>query len=164
MLPFPFSASGTVSVRSDAPDVHAVMDAVEQAFGDVRASAVQRTRDSIAFRGGVFRLVTSWNILGPISSGILRFTRGDHGVDIDYRLSFVQMFIIVTVMLAALKLGSWPWGQLGTRTPWLPLFIGWCWLFGVNYLITVFHFPAFLRTAANRAATQDAHAHATRNV
>ena len=140
------------------------MDAVEQALRDVRASAVRRKHDSIAFRAGVFRFVTSWNILGPISSGLLRFTRGDRAVDIRYRLSFVQMFIIVTVMLAALKLGSWPWGQLGTRTPWLPLLFGWCWLFGANYLITIFRFPAFLRTAAERVATHDANTHATRNV
>lgn len=156
-MPFPLSLRSSFVVDLPAPDdAGRVRDAVADV---IRAESPQDLKVSeceIAFRGGVFRLVTGMNQLVAITRGSITFTVHDGRLHITYRLTFTQMLLIVTCLTVA-----FPWarsnqhGASGTPIPaQLPvafLIAGWLWLFGGNYVLTMFRFRRLLRTAAESA-------------
>ena len=145
-MPFPFTAHG--KVVADSVDVPTAMSAVEAMLRRAKASRIALDRDRIDFTAGFFRLVTSWNLLGPVNRGSITFRQLEHGVEVRYRLSFMQMFVIVSVMVVFF-FGLYPVASMGpqARVPPPVLAVIWLWLFGGNYIITLFRFPSALRSS-----------------
>jgi hypothetical protein len=152
-MPFPFSAHGKVVAESI--DVVGAMSAVEAMLHRAKASRIALDDHRIEFTAGVFRLVTSWNLLGAMNSGTVAFRQLERGVEVRYRLSFMQMFVIVSVMVLFF-FGVYPVMSMGpqARVPLPALAFAWFWIFGGNYVITIFRFPSAMRSALS---------HATRN-
>jgi hypothetical protein len=95
---------------------------------------------SVQFRGGVFRFVSSWNVLGPFGFGNLKVDANSRQV--QYTLSLRQLFFVttaLTVFLAIFVLVEWPsWGPV----VFIPLV--WTWMFGGNLVLGIPRFEAFL--------------------
>src|SRR5438105_9307106 len=100
-MPFPISVSGVVTVR--VVTVEAALDQLERALALQKACALQRQGNEVHFRGGAVRWVSNWNVLVPISKGVLHVQPRDDGVSIFYRVTFSEMLIAVTVMMAGVR-------------------------------------------------------------
>jgi hypothetical protein len=145
-MPFPFSSQGTLFV--DTGDLERVIAAVESVIQRAKPSSIATTDRHIEFTAGLFRSVSSWNLLVSIESGRVTFEKTDRGIQVRYVISFVQMFFVVTIMVVVLfeALPVISWGnRAGVPLPVVGLM--WLWLFGMNYVIATFRFPAALRGA-----------------
>jgi hypothetical protein len=113
----------------------------------VEARQVATEANRISFKGGVFRLVGNWNVLCPFGFGDLTVDANTR--QIQYRLSFRQLFFVATALTgflgicASFELRSWP------AVPFIPLI--WAWLFGGNLILGIPRFEAFLRGAIETA-------------
>lgn len=147
-MPLPFSLSGRV-VLTDPSDPAIAIARIVDALKAAGATDIHQAGHSVTFRAGVFRLVTSLNPLVPIGSGEVAVRASSSGVAIDYRISFRQIFVVVSAMIAVV------FGPVVLTAPnvnaWeATLLLGfmWVWLFGGNVLITWVRFPRWLRRAA----------------
>lgn len=142
-MPFPLSLSG--AVLQDGLTVEGALRRLEDALGKADALGLSREGQCIKFRGGVFRWVSGWNVLVPISKGEVRVSAREHGVSVNYRISFGQMLVVVTVGTVCF------FGPVvmrdsrfsGAGHVWL-LLLMWSWLFGGNFAITLWKWPRFL--------------------
>ncbi len=157
-MPFPLSSQGTI--LSETTNLPEVVAAIEAVLRQAKPSKISATTTRIDFRGGLFRLVSNWNLLVPIGSSRIEFRQRDRTVEIRYHISFVQLFVIAT-MLVIFIFGVLPMISSGERTFFLVYSLGliWLWLFGLNYFIAVLRFPAALRNALENRFR----AHATSN-
>ena len=113
------------------------------------ASAIRRSRNRVWFRGGVARVVSSWNVLMAISSGEVNVHAAEEGVMADYTIDFTQMLGVVTTMVAGIAFLVF----LMTREWPTALAVGvgaWLWLYGANLILVSFRFPRWLRRALTR--------------
>lgn len=109
----------------------------------------------ITFRGGVFRLVTNWNVLVPFGSGQLEVDTTARQV--RYRLSVAQLVIVATGLVAfigsSMLVVPLP-EEAGTfATPFVAMFclIAWGWFVVGNLVIGVARFRGFLRRSVASA-------------
>ena len=106
---------------------------------DARVVAVDQNR--VSFTGGLFRLVSNWNLLVPFGFGDL--TIDSSARSITYRLSFRQLVIAVTVMVGIMagfiSFASRSWPGLA----FIPVM--WIWLVGGNLAIGIPRFEKFVR-------------------
>jgi hypothetical protein len=122
---------------------------------DVKAHAIEIEGSHIAFTGGMFRLVSNWNVLVP-------FGYGDLTVDavtrqIHYRLSSRQLVItavVVSVMLAVSVIVGMTASRGGPWQPILVIPLIWIWIVGGNLGIGLWRFQCFLRDAVSTAPRQ----------
>lgn len=143
-MPFPFSSSGTIEITThEAASLQSIVSAIENAIRDSKPTNLSVKDAVLSFRAGVFRLVNGGNQLVSIGSGEIRLSQRGELVLIDYRISFVQMFIFVSMMVVPYVFVA--------QAP-LEFIVGvWLWLFGGNYFLTLYRFPRFLRAAAEKA-------------
>jgi len=122
----------------------------------VLASNVEIRGNCVAFTGGVFRLVSNWNVLVPFGSGDT--TIHDNTREVTYRVSVRQLVWGVTGMLVVGMLF-----MLMSSAPWqvflfIPLM--WLWLVGGNVVIWIARFKGFVGRAiatAPRLSPQSHH-------
>src|SRR5258708_40355854 len=98
-MPFPIPSAGSVAARGLT--VEQALHRLERALAGEKAGALQRVGCAVHFRGGAFGRVSNWNILVPISTGVLEVRPEEDGVSVWYRASFSQMLLVVTLMVAA---------------------------------------------------------------
>jgi hypothetical protein len=154
-MPFPLSLNRCTQVQvTGDPEqyVEPVLTAISDWLKHKRARRIVRSAHSVSFSAGIFRLVTGLNPLGPIGSGSIAVSPDADGIDICYSFRFTELFVTVTVMVAAF------FGPPMWRAPNLDEFdaisllgILWLWLFGGNYAITSFRVPRLLRKVAREA-------------
>jgi len=146
-MPFPFILTGWVFLDEPGADVETVLARLDAELDRYRASSVRREGTTIHFRAGMFRFVDSWNLLVPIDHGTVTALREPGGVTLEYRISFVHLFVVTVlivfgVMAPVLLLqqpGLTPAGIVGMLT------LMWLWLFGANLAISAVRFPKFLQ-------------------
>jgi hypothetical protein len=148
---FPFSRRGILEVPGLEPDL--ALDRLRVALEKADARNLRRDGSRLVFYGGIFRFVGSWNILCPISTGEISASPMSDGAKVTYRLSFVEILVVVSLMLAFMA-GIAP-GNARAESARM-LLLGWSWLVGGNYLLTAWRFPRFLR----RAVSAPHHTHA----
>jgi hypothetical protein len=142
---FPTSVSGTVELASIAADrVPELTRTLKSALERARASQVTCRGNVVVFRVRLFRLVSNWNVLVAVGSGVVEVRAGSPGI-VRFRFSCVRMLVLVSV-LALLVAAFIP--------PTLPLyarlgvpFAVWVWFFGMNFMLASFRLPAFVRRA-----------------
>ncbi len=120
---------------------------------DARDISIEGSR--ITFTGGIFRLVTNWNVL--TSFGFCELKVDSQRAEISYRLSYRQFVISTAVsfvlLIAILVIVGLPWSS--RLILWSPLI----------YLLAVFsnvgggilHFKHFLRRSIARAGAAMKH-------
>ena len=107
----------------------------------VEARNICVNNDSVVFTGGVFRMVTTWNVLVP-------FDRGEFAVSADsrtlsYRLSYRHLLLISTVMVVWVGMFMF---VSHLPVPFLLLLpLMWGWLFGANLALGKNRFDRFAR-------------------
>src|SRR6267154_1863974 len=138
---FPISLKGSIDTPGIAPEqVIEVTARLISALNRVRAFSVICDGNTITFRGGIFRLVSNWNILVPVNRGVITVSSGSRGV-VRYNFSCIEMlvFIALWVVLAVSLIPSdKPTFFRFGAPPLLGL-----WLFGANYLVAAYRLPAF---------------------
>ena len=147
-MPFPLSAQGAIEVPlTRAEDAERLIKALETALRNESASEMSRHANELTFRGGIFRLVSNWNQLVAITSGLVRFSFSADHARIEYRITFTQMLALVPAMLAFFCLPALSAPRF-EFPPWPFFVLIAAWLFGGNYFMTRYRFPRFLRRAA----------------
>ncbi len=96
--------------------------------------------------------MSNWNVLVPISDGVLQVSPSANGVNVSYRVTFGQMLVIVTLMAAFFGafMATAPHTPLGGRLG-VPA-VMWLWLFGGNFALTRWRWPAFLARSLSQPA------------
>jgi hypothetical protein len=139
----------------DGVDLTVLPTHLASCLRDVRAGAVVIEGSHIAFTGGMFRLVTNWNVLVP-------FGYGDLTVDainrqIRYRLSSRQLVIsatVVSVLIAVFVIVGMTASRGGPWQPILAIPLIWVWIVGGNLATGQWRFQRFLRRAVSTAPRQ----------
>jgi hypothetical protein len=118
----------------------------------VKAKAVVVDHNRVSFKGGIFRLVTNWNLLIPFGFGDLTVDSSER--QLNYRLSLRQLISAATLQLvggtalAVAYSGEPPRAFLVL----VPVFFAMVALMvGLNVLTGVTRFRAFLRRAVASA-------------
>ena len=143
----PFSWSGRVALPPTAgQDPESVIGRIATALGELRARAVQREPGAVVFEGGLFRFALSWNLLGPIGWGRVEAAPGAGGLEVHYRINFVEVVTAATVLVGfmAFVILSSTGPDAGPVRYVIPV-VMWLWFVGGNIAITLVRFPAFIR-------------------
>jgi hypothetical protein len=139
----------------DGVDLTVLPNHLANCLRDVNADAIKIEGSHIAFSGGIFRLVSNWNVLVP-------FGYGDLTVDavtrqIHYRLSSRQLVIlatVVSVVIAAFVIFGMTASRGGPWQPILAIPLIWVWIVGGNLAMGPQRFQRFLRGAVSTAPRQ----------
>ena len=138
-MPFPISLSGTVVVHGLA--VEQALDRLECALAKAKAAALRRDDRSLLYRGGMFRLVSNWNILGPVTRGTLDVSARGDGVCVAWKVTFGQLLFVATIAVAVIASMAPRQTPADEALVWLGV---WVWIFGGNFVITRWRYPRFL--------------------
>jgi hypothetical protein len=146
---FSLVRTGTLSLGSDT-DAAALPTHLAECLRSVDARKVEIQGNRIAFRGGMFRLVSNWNVLGPFESGEL--TIDPSGKQIRYSLNVRQLVVVgtgavVVMTLFILKSSVWQ--------PLLLVPLMWLWIVGGNLAIGMARFENFVRHAVSNGPLLD---------
>ena len=121
----------------------------------VHARQVVVDGNRVTFRGGMFRLVSNWNVLVAFGSGEIRVDPENR--QIKYRLNVTQLIVVVTIMMSIMALVMFS-SSIPAAERQLPkiifsviILIGWIWLVGGNLVIGIVRFTSFLRRSLSEA-------------
>lgn len=154
---FPVHMKGSILVRSVrvAGAVPPILSTIAQGLSSARARGVQIDGGSVTFRAGLFRLVSSINLLAAVTRGRVSVCIGPDGTRLDYDLCF-------TGVLAAAVAGAGFLGIAGLigvgLAPSKAVVLGVCsfvFFFAGNVFLARARFRAFLRKCVMRAAELD---------
>jgi hypothetical protein len=136
-----FTRTGSLQFGDDL-DSFALPAYLAGVLEKVDAREVKVYGDRVEFKGGIFRLVSSRNILVPFGSGIVTI-RPDIR-QLHYQVSCLQLVCAATVAVGIMSL------FVLSSAGWQPLLvipIAWLWLVGGNLLIGIPRFERFIRRA-----------------
>ncbi len=126
-----------------------VRDVFGRKLESVKARNIEIAENSLTFTGGIFRLVSNWNLLGPIDHGTIEIVASDQVITVRFRISFVQLIIVSTMLttLMALVIASRFRGE-----PPLGFYIFlWFWFVGGNMAISIPRFRGFVKRCVKEA-------------
>ena len=113
-----------------------------------KAKNLETTDNRITFTGGVFRLVSNWNVLVPITRGEIEID-GEHHC-IHYNISFSQLIVIGSFMVAFIAAFA-----VSSGAPKMVLILAlpfiWFWLVGMNLIIGIPRFNSFMKRTVQSA-------------
>ena len=120
-----------------------------KALKEARVKDVQITDTRITFSTGVYRSVlTWWSDLAPITRGEIQIYAEDHCI--RYSLSFSQVIIVVSLMVAAMGTAMIAAGAPVPMSCFV-LPIVWLWLVGMNLIIGIARFRNFIKRTIRHA-------------
>src|SRR5580692_10104984 len=96
-MSFPISITGTISLPKETGHLRSVEELcgqVEKLLESARATTITRQGGSVVFTAGLFRTVTSWNVLVAINYGKIIIEDAGSVLRISYFASTIQMLII----------------------------------------------------------------------
>jgi hypothetical protein len=140
--------TGTIHVGEDLQS-SALMPHLAECLRRARARDVTVDGNRIAFKGGLFRPVSNWNVLVPFGTGELEFLPTTR--EVRYRLSLAQLIVAATVTIGFLAVLMFCLPQSeGSGSPpagFVPVALALLWVFlvGGNLLIGIERFRSFLR-------------------
>jgi hypothetical protein len=138
---FSLVRTGTLSLDADV-NVAALPTHLVECLRSVEAKGVEVRGNCVAFTGGIFRLVSNWNVLVPFDSGNL--TIDGSACQVRYRLSVRHLVVfgtgaVVVMTLFILKSSAWQ--------PLLLMPLMWLWIVECNLAIGTARFENFIRRA-----------------
>ncbi len=146
-MPFPTSIQGKLSIKR--VNVDAVMNGVEGALREQKATAVRRDGYRLTFgRMQKFRVAPVRYGCVELDAGALDFLLTGQEIRLSYHVSVKRGLIFITVGCAVI-FGLMPWIGDGwsDRLPGRMIF-SWLLFFGLYYGLTWWRFAQFLRKAA----------------
>jgi hypothetical protein len=115
----------------------------------VKGRNVRVEGDRVLFGGGMFRLVSNWNILTQIDHGYIEVKSTGKEIIVTYYISFKFLVIAGTVLVLIF---------VGEASPPVTLaVIAWLWLIGMNLLIVMMRFPRFVERIVRGVEYADDH-------
>jgi hypothetical protein len=148
-MPFPLSLTGSFVVDvgpSAERRVRALCDATARWLRDSRAKTVTETSHAVSFTAGISRSGWNWDVLLPISRGIVEFEHGSSTIRVKYQLWFTELMVVATTMVTLLCGLPLLAARNLTTLEALTLFVGmWLWLCGGNYVIAWYRISRTLR-------------------
>ena len=145
---FPFSIEGAIAVRPN--EVDAVLDRMKLAVRNVQAKSIERKKDTLIFRGGLFRWgVNNWNILGPVDECSIIAETGKLRFICSTRQLFAHCLGAAAIFWLFIRIKMD--GRASMEMQIIVPLVAWVWLFGMNYLISSWRLPRFFRKAASEA-------------
>ena len=113
----------------------------------VKAHDIVRHNNQLSFTGRILNFGSNWNILTQIDKGFIKVSPSADGIVILYKISFRVLLVLVSLLLVV-GLGSIfasKGGAVFSLTGKIAVsIVAWLWLFGMNWLIAVIRFPAFI--------------------
>lgn len=133
------------------PTVPRVVHAILRGLEDARASSVTTHENRIEFRGGVFRLVTSANLLAGICKGKVEVWAAENGIRMEYALSFREI-LVLSVLAAGFGgvAGAGMFEMTGGNAILWGVVLFACFFF-INRTIALGGFRAFLKKSVKHA-------------
>lgn len=152
MLPFDYSGEYRWRGISDgeAGEIkRRLLKASAEELCRVKGRNVRVEGDKVYFSGGMFRLVSNWNILTQIDHGHIEVSDVGEDIIVSYYISFRFLVVAGTVLVLIFSgLASLP----------LPVVvIAWLWLIGMNLLIAIVRFPRFVARIVQSVRYADEH-------
>ena len=129
----------------DGVDKTALIAHLADCLRKLDAHEIRISHTSVSFRGGMFRFVSNWNLLGPFGYGELIVNDATH--EVRYHLSFRQLAWAATIILGCMSAFALYASGYNPGIPFLVFGFGWLWLVGGNLAIGIWRFRRFLRTA-----------------
>jgi hypothetical protein len=150
---FPFSVRRQLSFDVPEPETLApkLMAVLERELESRKAAKMCVSGNLLRFRGGPFRLVSSVNLLVPVTRGEVSITCQRSALLIEYRLWFTQLLVISA--LGAGFLGGGPWlahSVSAGKAVGLGLF-AFAWLAGGNLLLVLPRFRGFIKACVRKS-------------
>jgi hypothetical protein len=156
-MSFPISFRGRIVACSIADPVVAL----NRVAAHLRVDGIDRyelTADRLTFAVGLFRGPGHHHPLAMVTRGVVWACPSPAGVELQFQVSLVQAFWIVTAIVLGLfgpfVLGA---GNVGWGGGLLIVAGFWLWIYGVNMAITMLRFPTWLAAAAGRESAESAH-------
>jgi hypothetical protein len=127
---FPLSLQGEISIDNlQQAEIDAAIARLQSAVSAMHARNIERLPNGLSFRGGLFRVVSSWNILIPFDNCEISVAPNR----IYYDFSMRELLVATTLMMAGM------WALMHFSASPAPLtaqivapVIGWIWIFGMN--------------------------------
>lgn len=135
-----------------------LLDTFRQELDRLSPRKLDVSGDTVSFRGGVFRLVTSWNLLGPIGRGEIVVAPTDDGLSVRYRISFRELITLVTIMILIMMVMIFS-SEGMEAFPIVPVALSFGWVFAVggNIAICIPRFNSFVKKCAKQAGATEIH-------
>jgi hypothetical protein len=152
---FPIHTKNSIVLPNvNTPDrVQSVLSTIEKELRSVRARKVQIDGKSIAFRGGILRLVSNWNLLVGITKGRISVHLEPNVVKVDYELWFTELLVAAIAMSCFFGVA----GRIYLRqAPGVAVCVGllaFTFFFGLNMLFAKLGFRAFLKECAEQSGS-----------
>ena len=142
-MPYPLSLQG--KAFSELPDVEATLQRLDQCLREARARSIQRDGDAIRFRGSFLSRRFGGSVLTVVSWGVLRVSRADAVVQVEYDLHFLQNHL-VRGAVSALAFGAIYFGikTANTATTLVAGLLFWALMATLDYLLARSLFPGYL--------------------
>jgi hypothetical protein len=120
-----------------------------KALKEARVKDAQITDTRITFSTGVYRSVfTWWSDLAPITSGEIQIYAEDHCI--RYSLSFSQVIIVASLMVAAMGIAMIAEGAPLPFSFFVLPFM-WFWIVGMFFVIGITRFSRLIKRAVRHA-------------
>ena len=134
------------------PDrVRSVLSVVEKGLRSARARKIQINEESIVFRGGIFRLVSSMNLLVGVTKGRISAHIEPNAIKLDYELWFTELLVGAIVLSCFFGVGGLVMWQVSSSNAVCVGLLAFVWFFGMNMIITMLRFRAFLGGCARQS-------------
>lgn len=149
-MTFPFTHSKAINISDlDLPD-EVILAKIKRGLLKGKAKDIIQNSNIVSFRGGIFRFVRNTNILIPITYGEISLHQSSNAKILNYSLNFSQLLATVTIMVFCFIV---PFAFINFQNTEhnngfflvIAAPIMWLWLFGMNYVLTVFRFPSFIK-------------------
>jgi len=142
---------GELTFDSRTPDRAAAVYA--SLLGDLLREARPRQLDvlesRVYVRGGIFRLVSNWNLLAGVTSATIEAIPGQNQVTVRYSIKVTELLVLCTLLTLLILVTV-----VFAHGPWFAAIAGpalmWAWVFGMNYLITRIRMASAFRRVAKR--------------
>jgi hypothetical protein len=148
---FPLGFEGSIELASaKESQFDGILSRIQAALASVSARNIDRDGNKVSFKTGMFRFVSSINILGPVSSGEIELIAG-RPCAARYQFSCLPLFVGPAAFAFLAAYADWALAGKKLEAVWAGLFGGAC-LFGAQYLISWFRLDRFVRRLVSEEA------------
>jgi hypothetical protein len=146
-ITFPLSIDGSVTLA--VPDGlsaprEAALRGLVAGLQRIRASTIEREDSQVLFYVRLFRFVLKSNLLNTIWSGVIDAELAGDPITVSYHLGTVRFCIVATAMIVVFAAFIHSTRLDLAQSAGIGL-LGWLWLFGGSYLITLVRFRWFVK-------------------
>ncbi len=153
---FPITLNGEVSIdATGGVNAKEVRNALRLALQVLGGRRIEADCDALRFRSTVLRIMSSTNMLAPISYGEMHITGAPGRVIVRYHVNFWQMLTVGTLLFGlVLGLPLLHAPNLSTLQASIIAVVLWLLLMGGNWIFTAVRFPRFIRACADAASNE----------